>query len=147
MVGNLTEKGKVNIMGHIAYPTFVGGTPLHQRVLAKLQAQVSWEDENSKEKVSILGTTENVGETTALVNLDILPQVGSSVKIRLMDGNNTIIETLAKVIRVERDPSKPQAALSIAENIKKWRDKALAAAQDWVSRDIKLNYEDDGWLN
>lgn len=134
-------------MGQIAYTEFVGRTPLHQRVLARLQAQVSWEDENSNEKFSILGTTENVGETTALVNLDILPHVGSSVKIRLMDENTTIIETFAEVIRVERDPGKPQAALNIVENIKKWKDKAITAAQDWVTRDTKLNYEDDGWLN
>ncbi len=134
-------------MGQIAYSEIADKTPLHQRVLARLQAQVSWEDENNNEKISILGTTENVGETTALVNLDILPHVGSSVKIRLMDENNTIIETSAEVIRVERDPGKPQAALNIVENIKKWKDTAITAAQDWVTRDTKLNYEDDGWLN
>ncbi|MGI8669622.1 MAG: hypothetical protein ACR2J3_07180 [Aridibacter sp.] len=134
-------------MGQIAYSTVADRTPLHQRVLARLQAQVSWEDENSNEKFSILGTTENVGETTALVNLDILPHVGSSVKIRLMDENTTIIETSAEVIRVERDPGKPQAALNIVENLKKWKDTAITAAQDWVTRDTKLNYEDDGWLN
>lgn len=134
-------------MGQIAYPTVADNSPLHQRILARLQAQVSWEDEDGNQKFSILGTTENVGENSALVNLDILPKVGSSVKIRLSDENQTIIETSAEVIRVERDPSKPQAALSIVENIKKWKDNVLTAAQDWVSRDIKLNYEDDGWLN
>lgn len=133
-------------MGQIAYSTFAGKTPLHQRVAARLQAQVSWEDEASKERISILGTTENVGETSALVNLDILPHVGSSVKIRLMDENKTIIETSAEVIRVERDPGKPQVALNIIENLKKWKDKAITSAQDWATRD-KLNYEDDGWLN
>ncbi len=134
-------------MGQVAYPTFAEKSPLHQRVLARLQAQVSWEDEDGNRKVSILGTTENVGENSALVNLEILPKVGSSVKLRLINENNTIIETSAEVIRVERDPSKPQAALSIVENIKKWKESALTAAQDWVTKDIKLNYEDDGWLN
>lgn len=133
-------------MGQIAYSTFANRTPLHQRVAARLQAQVSWEDEASKERISILGTTENVGETSALINLDILPHVGSSVKIRLMDENKTIIETSAEVIRVERDPGKPLVALNIIDNIKKWKDKAITAAQDWATRD-KLNYEDDGWLN
>lgn len=134
-------------MAELAYPTFAGKSPLHQRILARLQAQVIWRDETSDEKFSVLGTTENVGETSALINLDLLPKVGSSVKLRLMDEDRTIIETLAEVIRVERDPGKPQAALSIVNNLKKWKELALTAAQDWVSRDIKLNYEDDGWLN
>jgi hypothetical protein len=134
-------------MAELAYPTFAGKSPLHQRILAKLQAQVSWKDETSEEKFSVLGTTENVGETSALINLDLLPKVGSRVRLRLMDEDKTIIETLAQVIRVERDPSKPQAALSIADNLKKWKELALTAAQDWVTRDIKINYEDDGWLN
>jgi len=134
-------------MAELAYPTFAGKSPLHQRILAKLQAQVSWKDEANNENVSILGTTENVGETGALINLDLLPKVGSRVRLRLIDEDKTIIETLAHVIRVERDPGKPQAALSIVENLKKWKEIALAAAQEWVTRDIKLNYEDDGWLN
>ena len=134
-------------MAELAYPTLAGKSPLHQRILARLQAQVSWKDETNDERFSVLGTTENVGETSALINLDRLPKVGSSVKLRLMDEDKTIIETLAQVIRVERDPSKPQAALSIADNLKKWKELALTAAQEWVTRDIKINYEDDGWLN
>ncbi len=134
-------------MGQIAYSGVTERNPFNQRVLAKLQARISWMDEDSKENVSILGETENVGESTALVNLEVLPKVGSDVKIRLMDEGRTIIETFAKVIRVERDPSSPQAALSIVENIKKWRNRAVTAAQDWVTRDIQTNYVDDGWLN
>lgn len=134
-------------MAELVYPTFAGKSPLHQRILAKLQAQVSWKDEESDETISIFGTTENVGETSALVNLHRLPKVGSSVKVRLMDKDKTIIETLAEVIRVERDPRKPQAALSVVGNIRKWKDIALKAAQDWVTNDIKINYEGDDWLN
>ncbi len=134
-------------MAELAYQSIAEKSPLHQRILARLQAQVSWKDETSDEKFLVFGTTENVGETSALINLDLLPKVGSSVKLRLMDEDKTIIETLAQVIRVERDPSKPQAALSIVNNLKKWQELALTAAQDWVTRDIKINYEDDGWLN
>lgn len=134
-------------MAELAYPTFAGKTPLHQRVLARLQAQVSWKDEASDEKISVLGTTENLSETNVLVNLHMLPQVGSDVKLRLIDEDKTIIEILARVIRVERNPSKPQAALSIIQNLKNWRDTALTAAQDWVTRDLRINYEGDDWLN
>ncbi len=134
-------------MTDIALNGYTGDSPLHQRVKARLQAQISWKDDKSEEKISVRGTTENLGETTALVNMDILPSVGCDVKLRLIDEEKTIIEILARVIRVVRDPSKPQAALSIVDNIKKWKDIALTAAQDWVTRDIRTNYVDDGWLN
>ncbi|QQS40739.1 MAG: PilZ domain-containing protein [Acidobacteriota bacterium] len=134
-------------MGQLAYREVTEALPLHKRIQARLQAQVSWVDEDSNERVSILGHTENVGESNALVNINVLPKVGSSVKLRLFDEDKHIIEIPATVIRVERDPSKPQAALAIVKNIKKWKNKVLAAAQDWVSRDLRLNYEGDDWLN
>ncbi|MCO6510346.1 MAG: PilZ domain-containing protein [Aridibacter famidurans] len=134
-------------MGQLAYTGVTESLPLHKRIQARLQAQVSWVDEDSDERVSILGHTENVGESNALVNINVLPKVGSSVKLRLFDEDKHIIEIPATVIRVERDPSKPQAALAIVKNIKKWKNKVLAAAQDWVTRDLRLNYEGDDWLN
>lgn len=120
---------------------------VHQRILARLQAQISWMDESSNERVSILGTTENLGESSVLINLQILPRVGSNVKLRLLDNEKPIIEIPATVIRVERNPSKPQAALSIIKNLKHWQDTALTAAEEWVVRDMRLNYEGDDWLN
>ncbi|HUF03260.1 MAG TPA: hypothetical protein VMM38_03715 [Aridibacter sp.] len=134
-------------MGQLAYTGVSEALPLHKRIQARLQAQVSWVDEDSNERVSILGHTENVGESNALVNINVLPKVGSSVKLRLFDEDKHIIEIPATVIRVERDPSKPQAALAIVKNINKWKNKVLAAAQDWVTRDLRLNYEGDDWLN
>lgn len=134
-------------MGQLAYTGVTESLPLHKRIQARLQAQVSWVDEDSNERVSILGHTENVGESNALVNINVLPKVGSSVKLRLFDEDKHIIEIPATVIRVERDPSKPQAALAIVKNMKKWKNKVLAAAQEWVTRDLRLNYEGDDWLN
>jgi hypothetical protein len=81
-----------------------------------------------------------------LVNLEKLPSVGSRVKLRLIDEDKTIIEIPTQVIRVERDPSKPLAALSVSENLKKWKEKALTAAQEWVTRNWQLNYEEE-WVN
>lgn len=134
-------------MGQLAYTEAHSGLPLHKRIQARLQAQVSWIDEDSEERLSILGQTENVGDSNALVNINVLPKVGSSVKLRLYDDDKHLIDVPAVVIRVERDPSKPQAALSIVKNLKKWREKVLGAAQEWVTRDIRLNYEGDDWLN
>ena len=133
-------------MGQLAY-TATTGLPLHQRIQAKLQAKVTWEDDSGNELVAIEGTTENIGGTSALVNMNVLPKVGSVVELRLLDEGNEIIETTAEVIRVERDPSRPQAALSITGDADKWQETALEAAQNWVIRDIEINYEGDDWLN
>ena len=133
-------------MADLSYSTFAGKTPLHQRILANLPVQASWVDEASGETISVMGLTENIGETSALVNLERLPMVGSRVKLRLIDEDKTIIEIPTEVIRVERDPSKPLAALTVVDNLKKWKEKALTAAQEWVTRNWQLNYEEE-WVN
>ncbi len=118
-------------------------TAFPKRVLANLQAQLSWKDLRSGETISISGVTENVGEAGALVKVDVLPLVGSDVKLRLFDGDKKVIETFMKVIRVERDPGKPLVALSVVNNLRKWQKRAISAAQIWVRRNWKLNYEEE----
>jgi hypothetical protein len=111
-----------------------------------MPVKASWIDEESGKRVNVLGTTENIGENSALVNLETLPPVGSEVKLRILDEEKTLIEVQTKVIRVERDPSKPLAALTILANLKKWKDVAMEAAQEWVTRHWRLNYEEE-WVN
>jgi len=110
-----------------------------------MPVKASWIDPNG-ETVSVEGLTENVGETSALVNLETLPPVGSEVRLRILEENKTIIEVSTRVIRVERDPSKPMAALSVLENVKKWKNTAITAAEKWVTRHWQLNYEEE-WVN
>lgn len=133
-------------MANLSYSTYARRTPLHQRILANLPVQVSWIDEVSGETISVTGLTENIGENSALVNLETLPAVGSRVNLRVFDDDKTIIECPTEVIRVERDPSKPLAALSVVDNLKKWKLKAMTAAQEWVTRNWQLNYEEE-WVN
>jgi hypothetical protein len=133
-------------MAQLGYSTASYRTPLHHRIMASMPVQASWTDAASGDTVYVDGLTENLGETSTLVNLEILPPVGSEVKLRIFDEEKTIIEVTTQVIRVERDPSKPLAALSILENMKKWKQTALTAAQDWVTRHWQLNYEEE-WVN
>ena len=133
-------------MSRLAYTENENKTPTHHRIMANLTVQASWVDAVSGDIISINGFTENVGEASALVNLEVLPPVGSEVKLRIFDEEKTIIEVPAHVIRVERDPSKPLAALSITDNLKKWKQSALTAAQNWVTRNWQLNYEEE-WVN
>ncbi len=132
-------------MAHVEYTTTSYKTPLHHRIIASMPVKASWVDE-SGETVNVEGLTENVGEASALVNLETLPPVGSEVRPKIMEENKTIIDVLTHVIRVERDPSKPMAALSIVENMKKWKNTAMSAAQRWVTRHWQLNYEEE-WVN
>ena len=133
-------------MAQIEYATSSYKTPLHHRILANLQIRASWIDEETGETIKVEGTTENIGETTALVNLETLPPVGSEIMLTVLEEDKRVIEVSAQVIRVERDPSKPLAALSISQNIKKWRLSAMAAAQRWATRHWQLNYEEE-WVN
>lgn len=133
-------------MSRLEYSAIENKAHLHQRIIANLTVQASWVDSDTGNIVFVEGMTENLGETSALVNLNILPPVGSEVKLRIYDEEKTIIEVPTHVIRVERDPSKPLAALSILENLKKWQADALTAAQDWVTRNWQLNYEEE-WVN
>ncbi|MGI8812505.1 MAG: hypothetical protein ACR2IH_08255 [Pyrinomonadaceae bacterium] len=133
-------------MAQIEYATSSYKTPLHHRIPAHLQIRASWVDEETGEMINVEGTTENVGETTALVNLETLPPVGSEVMLTVLEEDKRVIEVATQVIRVERDPSKPLAALSILQNIKKWKQSAMAAADRWATRHWQLNYDEE-WVN
>jgi hypothetical protein len=133
-------------MAEIEYATSSYKTPLHHRILANMPVRASWIDEETGKKINVLGTTENIGESSALVNLEVLPPVGSEVKLRILEEEKTVIEVSTKVIRVERDPSKPLAALTVLANLKKWKETAMEAAQKWVTRHWQLNYEEE-WVN
>ena len=133
-------------MANVGYSTATYKTPLQHRITASMPVQASWVDSETGERVKVEGLTENLGETSALVNLETLPPVGSHVRLRILEEGKSIIEVKTQVIRVERDPSKPMAALSVLENVKKWKGTAITAAQKWVTRHWQLNYEEE-WAN
>jgi len=133
-------------MADLNYATSSYKSPLHHRILASMPVEASWVDAESGETVHAGGLTENLGETSTLVNLDTLPPVGSEVKLKIMEEDKPIITVQTRVIRVERDPSKPMAALSVLENLKKWKNVAMTAAEAWVTRHWQLNYEEE-WVN
>jgi hypothetical protein len=78
-------------MAQIEYATSSYKSPLHHRILANMPVKASWIDEESGKRVNVLGTTENIGESSALVNLETLPPVGSEVKLRILDEEKTLI--------------------------------------------------------
>ncbi len=139
------EKGG-RMAQQVDYSTSSYKTPLHHRILANMPVQASWVDKASGETVKVEGLTENIGENSTLVNLETLPPVGSQVRLKILEEDKAIIDVATEVIRVERDPSKPLAALSIHENLKKWKAVAMTAAEKWVRRHWQLNYDEE-WVN
>lgn len=133
-------------MARLLYSEEVKRAPLHRRIMANLRVQASWIDKVTGKTVLVEGLTENIGETSALVNLETLPPVGSEVNLRVLNEEVTLIEVHTEVIRVERDPSKPLAALSIGENLKNWKQTVMTAAQEWVVRQWHINYDEE-WVN
>lgn len=119
---------------------------MHRRIMASLTVQASWIDRETGQPQSVNGMTENLGASSALVNLEVLPPVGSSVQLRVFDEEKTIVEVPTHVIRVERDPSKMLASLSIMDDLDEWQQNALPAAEDWVTRHWQLNYDEE-WVN
>ncbi len=133
-------------MADVEYTTSSYKTPLHHRITASMPVRATWVDAESGRTIKVDGLTENVGEASALVNLELLPPVGSKVRLRILGDDKPIIDVKTEVIRVERDPSKPMAALSILDNLKKGKETAMSEAQAWVTRHWQLNYEEE-WVN
>src|SRR5919206_496571 len=105
-------------MADLEYATSSYKSPLHHRILASMPVEASWIDAESGEKVNVEGHTENLGENSTLVNLETLPPVGSEVRLKILEEDKPIITVQTRVIRVERDPSKPMAALSVLDGLK-----------------------------
>lgn len=133
-------------MSRLSQTSGVESPQLNQRISARLEVRASWRDASSGKIVYVKGFTENLGEGSALVNLSVLPSVGSRITLRLYDEGKLIAEAPATVIRVQRDPAKPLAALSISKRNKTWTDKVLPAAQDWLTEHLRTNYSED-WVN
>jgi hypothetical protein len=136
-----------NLLMATQFTTATAAKPhVNPRILAQLPVTVTWTDKQTGKAVSVEGLTENIGETSTLVNLSSLPPVGSEVHLRVMDEGETILEVPVEVIRVERDPGKPLAAFSVVAKLKEWREQVVTAAHEWVNRNWKIDYEEE-WVN
>ena len=118
---------------------------LNPRVLVQMPVQATWTDKQTQEMVSVNGMTENVGTSSVLVNFDNLPPVGGEVHLKMLDEDATLIEVEARVIRVERDPSKPLAALNVLDHVEEWQERVFTTAQEVAARTYAT--DEDEWIN
>ena len=91
------------------------------RYLASLEVRAEW-DEPSGTHVVAEGTTENVGPEGTLVHLPRhLPQVGSRVRLEVLNESGEKLQVIAEVLRIERHPGHPLAALQLLGETDEWK--------------------------
>lgn len=112
------------------------------RIMATLPVEAEWTDSRTRKKVMVEGFTQNVGQSTALVNLPQLPMVGDEIKLKVTYEGETLIETRAEVLRIQRDLVMPLAALSIVDNEEKWEAAVFGAAQEIAARQSAIDDDD-----
>jgi PilZ domain len=91
------------------------------RYLASLEVKAEW-DEPSGAHVVVEGITENVGPEGTLVHLPRhLPTVGSRVRLEVAGESGEKLQVIAEVLRIERHPGHPLAALQLLGETDEWR--------------------------
>jgi hypothetical protein len=94
---------------------------LGPRYLASFEVTAEW-DEPSGTHVVAEGTTENVGPEGTLVHLPRkLPDVGSRVRLEVQGEDGKKLQVIAEVLRIERDPGHPLAALQLLGETDEWK--------------------------
>ena len=91
------------------------------RYLVNLPVRAEWDDDESGRHVVAEGETENVGPAGALVHLPQLPEVGSRVPLIVPDAQGLTVTAVAEVLRLERNPVQPLAALQLIDATDEWR--------------------------
>lgn len=91
------------------------------RYLATIEVRAEW-DEPDGAHVVTEGETENVGPEGTLLHLPKkLPQVGSRVVLEVNSETGQKLQVIGEVLRIERNPSHPQAAVSLLGETDEWR--------------------------
>ena len=91
------------------------------RYLAAFEVSAEW-DEPGGSHVVAQGTTENVGPEGTLIHLPKgLPQVGSMVNLEVQSEDGTKLQVVAEVLRIERNPGHPLAALQLVGETDEWK--------------------------
>jgi hypothetical protein len=91
------------------------------RYLVTLEVRAEWDDPAGAHVVAE-GTTENVGPTGTLVHLPRrLPDVGSRVRLEVQGETGQKLQVVAEVLRIERNPGHPLAALQLLGENDEWK--------------------------
>ena len=122
-----------------------------QRYVAYFPVRAEWDDEESGEHVVTEGETENVGPAGTLVHLHKLPRVGSRVRIEVLEEDEEVVEerlrvrvaAITEVLRVERNPAQPLAALQLVNADEEWRGVVYESAKTWERDHANFELDED----
>ena len=123
------------------------------RYLVSFEVRAEW-DKADGSHVVVQGTTENVGPEGTLVHLPRqLPDVGSRVRLEVEGEDGQKLQVIAEVLRIERNPGHPLAALQLLGETNEWKGliwepaapRVIAPAP--VVEDEEDDEEDDDFAN
>lgn len=113
------------------------------RYLASFEVSAEW-DEPGGSHVVAQGTTENIGPDGTLIHLPKgLPQVGSRVHLEVQSDDGRKLQVVAEVLRIERNPGHPLAALQLVGETDEWKGIIWEAAAPRVTAPPAPVSEDD----
>jgi PilZ domain-containing protein len=121
------------------------------RYLVSFEVRAEWDEPGGLHVVAD-GVTENVGPEGTLVHLPRgLPDVGSRVRLEVQGEDGKKLQVIAEVLRIERNPGHPLAALQLLGETDEWRGLIWEPAAPRVAapppavveeEDEEDNYED-----
>jgi len=91
------------------------------RYVATFPVRAEWDTDDGGHVVSE-GETDNVGPEGTLIHLQRdLPPVGGRVNLLVLGDDGEKLRVIAEVLRIERNPAHPQAALQLLGETDEWR--------------------------
>ncbi len=109
------------------------------RYVAAFPVRAEW-DTNDGVHVVETGETENIGPEGTLIHLQReLPPVGGRVSLQVLGDDGEKLRVIAEVIRLERNPAHPQAALQLLGETDEWRGVI------WHEAQIKMSQREDDY--
>ena len=109
------------------------------RYIAAFPVRAEWDTVDGVHIVSD-GETENIGPEGTLVHLlRELPPVGTRVSLLVLGEDGEKLRVIAEVLRIERNPGHPQAALQLLGETDEWRGIV------WKEAKIKMHEAEDDY--
>lgn len=91
------------------------------RYVAAFPVRAEWDTTDGVHIVAE-GETENIGPEGTLIHLQReLPPVGSTISLLVLGDEGEKLRVIAEVLRIERNPAHPQAALQLLGPTDEWR--------------------------